>query len=363
MAILQSDGVNNATDLILRRNGTEALRLTSTGTVQVSSVNDGPLVGTRNRIINGDMRISQRTSGSVNTTGAFPVDRFVQDFSGGGVLTGQRSTTAPSGFSNSLLLTASTADASIAAADAYNLQHKIEGSNVADFGSGAVGASSFTLSFWVRSSLTGTYAGGINNSTAARSYVFTYTISVANTFEYKSITIPADTTGTWLSDNGIGFRILWDLGSGSNYNATAGAWTGSNKFRTSGSVNWISTVSRTFYITGVQLEPGTKATPFERRSYGQEQALCQRYFQERICGHRNDNYNTGTASFDIQDTFPVDMRTTPTATVISTSGTTNFTSPSYVSLDFHRGVFIGNKGVSSPSVSILQVQVHLSAEL
>jgi hypothetical protein len=300
--------------------------------VQVANLNGGPIAGSRNRIINGDMRIDQRNAGaSVNTTNTYILDRFLQDFSGGGVITGQRSTTAPSGFSNSLLLTVSTADASIASTDAYVLQHRVEGFNVADFGSGAAGASSFTISFWVRSSVTGTYAGGINNNAANRSYPFTYAINTANTFEYKTITITADTTGTWLSDNGIGFRILWDLGSGSSFNGTAGAWTGSNVFRTSGSVNWIATSGATFYITGVQLEPGSVATPFERRSYGAELALCQRYFQKFYAGFEAYSGNA-TSNNSMTTRFVQPMRANPTLSESFIAGS-NVTSSSLESGD------------------------------
>ena len=286
-------------------------------TAYVGSINDGPISGARNRIINGDMRIDQRNNGaSVNTNDAFPVDRFQMNFSGGGIITGQRSGIVPVGFTSSLSLTASTADTSIAAGDFYNLQQKIEGFNVADLGFGAASASSITLSFWVRSSVTGTYGGALNNSAANRSYVFTYSISASNTWEYKTITILGDTSGTWLNNNGIGFRLLFDLGSGTTFNGTANTWNASNVFRTSGCVNWIANSAATFYITGVQLEAGTVATPFERRSFGQELALCYRYFQRvdwitTTLGSSGDYQNVGS--------LLVMMRTTPTLT--STNGT------------------------------------------
>jgi hypothetical protein len=279
MAVLQSDGVNHTSDLILRRNGTEGLRLTSS-TVQVSSINDGPLAGFRNRIINGDMQISERAGGAqVSGNGAFPVNRFRFDMVGGGVINGQRSTISPIGFTNSVSLTTGTADTSIASTDIYNFQQRIEGSNIYDFNLGNASAITFTLSFWVRSSIAGTYSGGVNNSAADRSYVFTYNINSANTWEYKTLTIPGDTSGSWTTDSEVGIRLLFDLGSGSTFHGTANTWNTGNKFRTSSSVNWIATSGSTFYITGVQLEPGPVATPFERRPFGTELALCHRYFQ------------------------------------------------------------------------------------
>jgi hypothetical protein len=326
MAVLQSDGVNHTSDLILRRNGTEGLRLTSS-TVQLTSINDGPLAGNRNRIINGDMRIDQRNNGSsVTTNEALPVDRWKQQMSGGGVFTSNRSTVAPTGFINSLLATVSTADASIAAADFYNFNQRIEGFNVDNLGFGTANAQTVTLSFWVRSSATGTFAGCLSNSAANRSYTFTYSISTANTWEYKTVTIPGDTSGTWLINSGIGIRVVFDLGGGSDSQGTANAWQSGFKSATAAAVKLISTLNATWQITGVQLEPGTVATPFERRPIGTELALCQRYF------YRQDNYMGQAAPFDNEasgavgqssDTanvyravcrHPVEMRGTPTVT-------------------------------------------------
>ena len=232
----------------------------------------------RNRIINGDMRIDQRNAGaSVSTDNTFPVDRFRQSMVGGGVLTSNRSTTAPTGFTNSVLVTVSTADASIAAGDYYNFSQQIEGVNVADLGFGSASAKTVTLSFWVRSSLTGTFAGCLANGAANRSYTFTFDISSADTWEQKTITVVGDTSGTWLTDTGIGLRVVFDIGSGSDFQGTAGSWQSGFKSATAGAVKPISTLNATWYITGVQLEAGSVATPFEHRQYGQELALCQRY--------------------------------------------------------------------------------------
>jgi hypothetical protein len=252
-----------------------------TATAQLSSLNDGALSGARNRIINGDMRIDQRNAGATQTALGFSVDRwFTQGASGTGIYSSVRSTTAPAGFTNSLLLTVTTADASIAAGDVYYLGHSVEGFNTADLSLGTVDAKSFTLSFWVRSSIAGTYAVRFANSVANRSYVAQYTINAANTFEYKTITVAGDTSGTWLTDNSLGLNILWALGAGSTWETTPGSWTAGNFVSTSAATEWVSTSGATFYITGVQLEAGSVATPFERRSYGQELALCQRYFEK-----------------------------------------------------------------------------------
>jgi hypothetical protein len=241
-----------------------------------------PYIGFRNRIINGAMVIDQRNAGAaVTTDGAFPVDRWKQNMSGGGVISGQRSTVAPANFVNSLSQTVTTADSSIAASDYYYLNQNIEGFNVADFGWGTASAQSITISFQVRSSITGTYAVAFGNSAFNRLYVATYTVNAANTWETKTVTIAGDTSGTWLTDNGIGLRVYYDLGSGSAYNATSsGSWLGAGVgIRLSSTVNWISTSGATFYITGVQLERGSVATPFEFRSIGQEFSLCERYYE------------------------------------------------------------------------------------
>jgi hypothetical protein len=269
----------------------------------------------KNRIINGDMRIDQRNAGASvtlgNGVGTYTLDRFAfyKDNSSATV-TSQQSTDAPTNFNNSLLVSVTTGAASSAAQELVLIQ-SIEGFNVADFGFGAAGASTVTLSFWVRSSLTGTFGGAIANNGASRTYIFTYSISAANTWEQKTITIAGDTTGTWLKTNGAGLVLKLDLGAGSNYNGTAGSWTTGNIYSVSGATKLMATTGATFYITGVQLEQNTSATPFERRLYGQELANCQRYYYKfslRNVGltiNANDVYNGA-----IQ--FPNTMRSAPT---------------------------------------------------
>jgi hypothetical protein len=237
-------------------------------------------MGFRNRILNGGMVIDQRNAGasiSVTATG-FPVDRFYINANASGVISGQRSTVAPAGFTNSLLMTVTTPRGTIAANDVYGVRQTIEGFNTADFMWGSASAQTVTLSFWVRSSITGTYTVSLFNAAFNRSYVATYTVNAANTFEYKTIVIPGDTTGTWATDNSGSINVFWDVGSGSDFQATANTWLAAGDLRTSGSANWISTNGATFYITGVQLEAGSVASPFERRDYGRELMMCQRYF-------------------------------------------------------------------------------------
>jgi hypothetical protein len=277
--------------------------------------------GFKNRIINGAMVIAQRGTAAVTTNGAFPVDRWVQFMSGGGVITGIQDSDVPSSaFQYSTKLTATTADASIAAADFYALNHNIEGFNAADLGFGTATASTVTLSFWVKSSVTGTYAVALYNSAGTRGYPATYTISVANTWTFISLTIPGDTGGTWLKDNGTGITIRYDLGTGSNGNGTANTWNTSGTFaasRTSSTVNWISTLNATFFITGVQLEKGSTATSFDYRPYSTELQLCQRYYQflnRGLCGGAESATQIAVAGV-----CTIPMRASPTIALAQTT--------------------------------------------
>jgi hypothetical protein len=278
----------------------------------------------RNKIINGDMRIDQRNDGAaITSNGGFPVDRWKAYYAGGGVYSGQRSTTTPAGFVNSLLLTVTTADSSIAATDNYLIRHNVEGFNVDDLAWGTASAKSVTLSFWVRSSVTGTYGGSLTNHAENRSYPFSYTISAADTFEYKTITIPGETTGTWLTNNSRGVVVHFALGMGSTYSGTAGAWASTLYFSSTGATNWIATNGATFYLTGVQLEVGEVATPFEHRSYGDELARCQRYYYKAQATGASSSWGMGYVQTTTQarfiQKFPVEMRDEPTA--LEQSGT------------------------------------------
>jgi len=255
--------------------------------------------GLKNRIINGDMVIDQRNNGaSVSTTptdAIYTLDRWMAAFSVATRYTVQQnagSVTPPAGFTNYLGVTSSAAT-SVGASDYYFLQQIIEGFNTSDLAWGTANARTVTLSFWVRSSLTGTFGGALTNSAQNRSYAFSYTISAANTWEQKTITISGDTSGTWLTNNGAGIRLRLGLGVGSTFSGTASAWSGSNFFSATGATSVVGTNGATFYITGVQLEIGTTATPFERRMYGQELQLCQRYYEK--------SYNVLTAPATVTD--------------------------------------------------------------
>jgi len=284
--------------------------------------------GLKNRLINGAMVIDQRNAGAAVTvnsnTAQYPVDRwFGAGTAADGVFTLDQNTTAPTGFINSVVATVTTADANIGATQYYLFNQYIEGYNIADLDWGTANAKTVTLSFWTRSSLTGTFGGVISNSGQNRSYPFTYSISVANTYEYKTITIAGDTSGTWLTDTGIGIRLHFDLGVGSTYRGTAGAWAGATYLGATGATNVIGTLNATFYITGVQLEQNTSATPFERRLIGQELANCQRYYYKIQATAADSPFSMGsvttTTIADIIVPFPVSMRTDPTA--LEQSGT------------------------------------------
>jgi hypothetical protein len=281
----------------------------------------------RNRIINGAMVIDQRNAGASVTAddGVFIVDRWRMENTQSSKLTGQQnagSVTPPAGFRNYLGLTSSSAY-SVLSGDYFCVDQIIEGFNVFDLGWGTANASTVTLSFWVRSSLTGTFGGTLANSASNRSYPFTYTISSANTWEQKSVTIAGDTSGTWVTDNGSGLRLRFGLGVGTTYSGTAGAWAGSTLLSATGATSVVGTNGATFYITGVQLEKGSTATSFDYRSIGTELALCQRY----AIMYKPNNTDSAIAVGSWRNTtacfyylpMNVDMRTAPSMTVSAAS--------------------------------------------
>ena len=235
----------------------------------------------KNRIINGDMRIDQRNAGASVTITANPqytLDRWFAGVTNASKISVQQSSTAPSGFTKSMLVT-SLAATTPAAGDVYYMQQSIEGFNIADLDFGLSTAKTITISFWVRSSLTGTFGAVLLNAGSNRSFPFNYTISAANTWTQITQTITGDTTGTWATDNTTGFQLRFGLGAGSTYQGVAGSWGTTNAVTTTTATNIVGTNGATWYVTGVQLEIGTSATPFERRLYGQELINCQRYYQ------------------------------------------------------------------------------------
>jgi hypothetical protein len=273
--------------------------------------------GFRNRIINGAMVISQRYgTSSVTLDGAnlYTLDRWDGYDNTDGSFTVQQTTTAPTGFNNSLKVTVASTDTSLGATQFAFMRHKIEGYNIADLGWGTANAKTVTLSFWVQSSVTGTFGGTFVNDNGDRGYPFTYTISSANTWEQKSITVAGDTSGTWLTTNGVGIAITFGLGVGSSYSGTAGSWQAGFYASATGATNLMATSGATFYITGVQLEVGSTATSFDTRSYGTELLLCMRYYYKLLMnefGAINGFCDTSTNGIFYYQ-FPVPMRTSPT---------------------------------------------------
>ena len=258
----------------------------------------------KNRLINGDMRIFQRAT-SVTASNYF-VDRWQYLASQSSKGTANQSSTAPTGFSFSSIFTSSSAY-SVGASDYFVIDQSIEGFNTADLAWGTANAKTVTLSFWVQSSLTGTFGGAFRNAAGNRNYPFSYTISAANTWEYKTVTVAGDTTGTWVgATNGVGVDVSFGLGAGSSFSGTAGAWGTGNLVTCTGATSVVGTNGATFYITGVQLEVGSSATGFEYRLYNQELSACQRYYVRLL----PSTYATGGAMYSNQPRFYVLAPTT-----------------------------------------------------
>ena len=272
----------------------------------------------RNRIINGAMVIDQRNAGASVTIGAtgstYILDRFyAQSISASKFSVQQNagSVTLPVGFTNYLGCT-SLAATSSAASDYYAIVQNIEGFNTADLAWGTANAKTVTVSFQVYSSLTGTFGGSLKNSASNRSYPFNYTISSANTWTSISVTIAGDTSGTWLTTNGSGIILSFNLGCGSTFLGTANSWQAGNFYAPTGATSVVGTNGATFYITGVQLEVGTNATSFDYRPYGTELALCQRYYEQDTNTYYV--YPRSTSNNNCLNTvvFQVSKRTAPT---------------------------------------------------
>ena len=327
--------INGTTGIDTIQDGIVTTAKIAADAVTTPKIADTVNLGTRNRIINGLMLIDQRNSGGVwnAINGGYGLDRWkVNSFNGGaatGIFSVQRSTTAPDGFSHSLLVTslASTADNTN---NIFNVEQQIEGYNTFDLGFGTSSAKTITLSFWVRSSLTGTFGGAIKNSARNRAYPFTYTISSANTFEYKTITIAGDTSGTWVgTSTSTGVWVSFGLGVGSSRSGTAGAWNSSDDFSATGATSVVGTSGATWYLTGVQLEAGDTATSFEYENYTTTLSKCERYFQRSWhggeTGYPGQIVGVATAAdlLPVQVQFRTQMRTTPTFTFYrnGTSGT------------------------------------------
>jgi hypothetical protein len=332
---------------------------TITGALTAASFNSASTFGFKNRLINSAMVIDQRNAGASVTpsTGTYSVDRWRGYQNVASKFTMQQnaaSVTPPTGFKNYLGMTSSSAY-SATGTDLFLVGQFIEGYNVADLGWGAAGASSITLSFYVRSSLTGTFGGSLTNSAENRSYPFTYTISVANTWELKSVTVAGDTSGTWLTTTGSGLAVYFTLGIGSTYAGPAGAWAGAAYFGATGATSVVGTNGATFYITGVQLETGTVATTFEYRPYTTELQLCQRYYYLHAS---NSPFNI-SMGFYYNSTFmtavvpfPVTMRVAPS--LVQSTGTNYYGIYANSTLDTFDSF---NNGIAQPSTQSCGIEV------
>jgi hypothetical protein len=282
--------------------------------------------GFKNRLINSDMRIDQRNAGaSVTLTAAtYTLDRWNSQVAVSSTFSIARSNASlPTGFTRTLLVT-SLAATSVGSTASNTVEQYVEGFNSADFGWGAAGAQSVTLSFWVRSSLTGTFGGCFQNSDNSRSYVFSYSISASNTWEYKTVTIVGDTSGTWNTENGIGIKLRFSLGNGSTLQGSAGSWSGSNLRTVTGETQVLATNTATWQVTGVQLEKGSTATSFDYRPYGTELQLAQRYYYKIFPNANSQSafgvgFNESTTLATLYIAFPTNMRIAPTA--LDQSGT------------------------------------------
>ena len=348
-----------------------------------SSLGAGNATLMKNKIINGACVIDQRNAGSAtaNTINGYTVDRWLVGQSTTGKLIAQQnagSVTPPAGFTNYLGVT-SQSSYSIGAGDLYFLQQNIEGYNIADLGWGTANAKTVTLSFWVRSSLTGTFGGSFYNAANNRYYPYSYTISSANTWEQKSITVAGDTTGTWTTTNGSGIILLFSLGIGTTYSGTAGSWTASQYYAPTGNTSVVGTSGATFYITGVQLEVGSSATGFEYRQYGTELALCQRYYAQ-LGGVTNvaiaTGISTSSTTGNVTVKYPTTMRSAPTFTYISISGTNQSSyngavsalNTIYAGVDSASVAYTHSGGATNLQTTILQSNasngsLNMSAEL
>lgn len=328
-------------DPSLLNNLSSNLNMGSNGISGLSNINNTFVGFGRNRIVNGEMMFDQRNEGTAvtsnNNSGIYTLD-MVKAFNyqnGHGVFTVQQlSATPPTGFQNYCRFKTTTADASIAAGYVYSAEFVTEACDTRDFLFGTANAKTVTFSFWVRSSLTGTFAGNLQNGAGVRCYIFNYTIAVANTWQQVAITIPGDTTGTWgTSPGNLGINIGIDLGSGSTYQGTVNTWNAFDSFTTAGATQLIGTLNATLDFTGVQLELGSTATNFEYLDYQKALEKCQRYYEKSYALGTKPGTSTGTNIDSIvagQDSasltqsgqlkFVVPKSLTPTITVYSQAG-------------------------------------------
>jgi len=357
----------------------------SQGTVSYSTMDSNMQakqgISFKNRLINGDFKVNQYGSSSVTPTNAvYYIDRWKFFVSQSSKITAQQnagSVTPPVGFTNYYGVTSSSSY-SVGASDYFMFNQRIEGYNVADLGFGTANAKTVTLSFWVRSSLTGTFSGVLTNGANVYTYPFTYTINTANTWEQKSVTITGATSGTWATDNSSSFELYFSLGVGSSLSTTAGAWAANTYYAATGSVNLVGTSGATWYVTGVQLEVGTQATTFDYRDYGREFMLCQRYYWKTVNPHLSGLASNSSSANRLGASLPVTMRSNPTVTFSgtiqtydgSTSQTITSAGSAYSTTNFFEidATFAtGSSATSRPLVAYIDATItgyfSISAEL
>jgi hypothetical protein len=336
-------------------NGTSGLTFNDASTQATAATG----FGFKNRLINGQMVVDQRNAGASVTfargVGSYTTDRW--NFFNGGTNNGnvtvqQDGVSSPTGFGfiNSLKITNVTGGTA-AAGDNLSLYQAIEGVNISDLSWGTSSAKPVTISFYVLCSSTGTFGVSARNAAADRSYVASFTVTTANTWQYVSVTIPGDTSGTWLSTNGVGIYLAFALGVGSTFQTTAGSWQAGNFFAVTGQVNLCTVSGAVFQVTGVQLEKGSTATSFDYRPYGTELSLCQRYYEKSYntdvvlgtstqVGMFQTSNSGGTTGYGSSILFKVTKRATPTMVGITYTGTSG---------SWHYGVFGISEGTQTVS--------------
>jgi hypothetical protein len=361
--------------------GADTISLVEGGTAafSVDSSANASLVGTlamgssflRNRIINGAMMIDQRNAGAAvsvsGTSVTYPVDRFAfaKDASSG-VFSTQQVSEAPADYINSAKITITTAFTS-GSSEGFHFQQRVEGLNISDLNWGTASAKTITLSFWVRSTgvtYPATFSGSVVNNAFNRSYPFTYTINASNTWEYKTVTIPGDTGGTWLTTNGIGMRVYWNLGSGSSLLGTANVWnTTTGLIGATGSQSISGTLNATWQATGVQLEVGSVATPYERQIYSDQLAQCQRYYQ--VSNNSGSQWTGDGNAYRSGLTSLVPMRASPTGAVTISSSTNFLNNGTYPNVTGNgtNSYTLSWANNGSNSIVVWNVIITLSAEL
>ena len=393
MAIINYDGISGINSItsvgggvkFYDTTGASSFTITPSGTggatlgdVTVSSINSGPISGARNRIINGDMQIDQRNAVAISNS--YTVDRWQFFYSSTGAAQSAKSGDYPPTFSSSLLFDVTTADTSIASTEYALFVQPVEGFNVSDLAWGSASAQYVTLSFWIKSTTIGTYCVNLRNNDATRSYVAEYSVLVANTWEKKIITIPGDTSGTWLTDNSAGIRVCFTFATGTTYQTTANAWVAGNFIGTSNQVNLLANTANEARITGVQLEAGTVATPFERRSYGQELALCYRYYRKyNSTGTTYTAFGSGLSGGAASISrwgfnLDIPMRTTivPSFTNCvgwnggvggAISASTNYSSTNFVDIDLTTSGMTATTGLIAKVLILSNGYIELTSEL